>query len=97
MREACTLKVREYLMLGIPVYAGYTDVFPESFRFYKKGEADIEAILNFAHSQRISSRIEICVASHPYINKEILLEKLYDELTIGLGYDASQEEDGANG
>ena len=80
MTEACTLKVREYLMLGLPVYAGYSDVFPESFIFYKKGKADISSILGFAQFHRSSSREETSLDSRPYIDKEILLKKLYDDL-----------------
>lgn len=35
MREACTLKVREYLALGLPVVAGYPDSgLPQDFPFY---------------------------------------------------------------
>ncbi|MFX8895379.1 glycosyltransferase family 1 protein, partial [Acinetobacter baumannii] len=31
MKEACTLKVREYLNYGLPIYSGHKDIFPEEF------------------------------------------------------------------
>jgi glycosyltransferase involved in cell wall biosynthesis len=80
MKEACTLKVREYLMLGLPVYAGYTDVFPEEFNYYKKGKADIQSILEFAELHRSSSRENIRAASRPFIDKTTLVQSLYHDL-----------------
>ena len=80
MKEACTLKVREYLMLGLPVYAGYKEVFPESFEYYKRGSADIANILDFAKSNRTTSNQEIRMAAQPFIDKIILLHGLHHDL-----------------
>jgi glycosyltransferase involved in cell wall biosynthesis len=80
MEEACTLKVRECLMLGLPVYAGYHDVFPEDFPYYRRGVADIEAITRFAAEMRGVSRSEVSTAAKPYIDKKTLLAELIDDL-----------------
>lgn len=80
MHQACTLKVREYLMLGLPVYAGYDEVFPEDFKYYKKGEPKFAMILDFARSSAMHSRLDVSAASQPYIDKASLLSRLSGEL-----------------
>lgn len=81
MSEACTLKVREYLAMGVPVYAGHRDVFPVSFPYYRCGPCDIQAILEMAQSAQYWSRKEIQSAALPYIDKSLLLSKLHAELS----------------
>jgi glycosyltransferase involved in cell wall biosynthesis len=76
MTEACTLKVREYLMLGLPVYAGYRDIFPEEFPYYRCGECDLEAILEFARACDKKPRSLISAAAKPYIDKHMLIRSL---------------------
>ena len=80
MKEACTLKVREYLMLGMPVYAGYIEVLPDDFPFYKCGDVSIDKILSFFEKYRDLSRNEISEKSKFYIDKKQLLNSLYSEL-----------------
>ena len=80
MKDACTLKVREYFMNGLPVYAGYHDVFPENFKYFNFGEANIENILIYANQIRGFSRIEVFEAVKNYIDKVVLLKKFYTEL-----------------
>ena len=80
MKEACTLKVREYLMLGLPVYAGYKDVFPDSFICYKNGNADIGKIVRFAGELAEKSKIKIASSAKEYIDKKALLNSLYQEI-----------------
>lgn len=80
MTQACTLKVREYLMLGLPVYAGYNDVFPEHFPFYKNGPCDVASILSFAESLKHVKRREVSDQSRPFIDKARLLKVLFGEL-----------------
>ena len=80
MKEACTLKVREYLKNGLPVYSGYKDVFPESFPYYKVGEPNFKAILNYARKMRHKTKEEISNSSRKYIDKEILLKNIYFSL-----------------
>lgn len=80
MSEACTLKVREYLMLGLPVYAGYREVLPDDFPYYRRGPADVEAIVRFAQDMRAVSRQTVSVAARPHIDKRALLAGLMDDL-----------------
>ena len=80
MDEACTLKVREYLFNGLPVYSGHKDVFPVEFKFYKFGQPDMDTILSFAYEMKNVSKANVSNSAEPYINKKSLLEKLYAEL-----------------
>jgi glycosyltransferase involved in cell wall biosynthesis len=80
MEQACTLKVREYLASGLPVYADHQDIFPESFRFYKKGPPEIDKIIDFAIAMNKVERSEISSYARRYIDKEILLKNLYDQI-----------------
>lgn len=80
MHQACTLKVREYLLNGLPVYAGYRDVFPEGFQYYRMGSPDIRDILRYGRSTRNASRAEVAAAARPFISKSALLRGLHDWL-----------------
>ncbi len=53
MEEGCTLKVREYLAEGIPVYSGHRDAgLPVDFPYYKIGPANMDTIINHALKMR---------------------------------------------
>ncbi|WP_132978990.1 glycosyltransferase family 1 protein [Pigmentiphaga sp. D-2] len=80
MQEACTLKTREYLQDGIPVYAGHRDVFPEDFKFFRNGPPDINSILDFEKTVCKHSRVEVAQAAQPYIGKDHLVRSLYSWL-----------------
>jgi glycosyltransferase involved in cell wall biosynthesis len=81
MREACTLKTREYLMLGLPVYSGHDDIFPDDFKFYHKGPPIINRILEFAIKFKNVDKKDVSMQSKQYLDKTILLEKLYTEIS----------------
>jgi len=85
MYQACTLKVREYLLAGLPVFAGHADVFDESLRWYRHGECDIEAMLDFARECAGASRKQITEETLPWIDKERLLVRLHASLLEYLG------------
>jgi glycosyltransferase involved in cell wall biosynthesis len=87
MEEACTLKVREYLRSGLPVYAGYRDVFHGAMPFYRNGVCSIESILEFARSVRPYSREAVSRAARPFIDKETLVRELYEHLCTEIGSD----------
>ena len=80
MREACTLKVREYLSFGLPVYSGHIDVFPVDFDFYKVGKPIISEILDYTKYCENFSKLEIIKKSERYIDKTCLVKKLYNDL-----------------
>lgn len=81
MEEACTLKVREYLMLGLPVYAGYRDVLPPVFDYFRSGPVTIPSILSYAAEVNGITRQEVSTAARPHIDKGVLLARLVGELT----------------
>jgi len=82
MKDACPLKAREYLKLGLPVYGGYRDSgLPEGFMFYKRGAANLEEIIEFSQVMKRSSRSAVAAAARPWIDKRTLVRNLYDSLT----------------
>ncbi len=81
MKEACTLKVREYLNYGIPVYAGHRDAaLPEEFPYYKNGDVNLSDMIHFAEKCRNFSKNEIARSAAKYISKDVLLNKFYNQL-----------------
>lgn len=77
MKEASTLKVREYLLNGVPVYANYREHFPTTMIFYKEGKCNLEQMIHFAHEMRKYNREDVINASTPLIDKKNLLKNLY--------------------
>ncbi|GAA4479434.1 hypothetical protein GCM10023190_22480 [Enteractinococcus fodinae] len=79
---ASTLKVREYLASGIPVYATHHDTaLPQSFPFYYSDSAvSLSRMVNFAELMTNYSREEIREASRSYLDKKFILEKAVQEL-----------------
>lgn len=80
MLEACTLKVREYLAFGLPVYAGHRDVFPEDFPYFRMGGACVDSIIEYAKQCANVDRESVSVSASKYIDKKSLLMTLYSEL-----------------
>lgn len=80
--QACSLKVREYLMLGLPVYAGYKEVFPDDFRYYQQGPADFVKILYFASDMQKVDKRKVASSARPYIDKGLLLSQLYKTIEL---------------
>ncbi|UNK38238.1 hypothetical protein MNR02_00560 [Shinella sp. H4-D48] len=80
MKQACTLKVRQYLSHGVPVYATHLDVFPRSFPYFKVGSCNLSDMVDFAKNMRFVSREDVRKTSRPYIDKTILLRGCYERL-----------------
>lgn len=80
MREACPLKVREYLALGLPVYGNYRESFSPDFPYYRQGEAKLDTILNFAKEMSSISRQKVRDESMPQIEKQTFLKQLHNSL-----------------
>lgn len=82
MKEACTLKVREYLASGLPVYSGHKDgALPENFPFYKKGDLEVKAILSYVKKCREFHRKEVRKQATSYIDKKYLMLDLVRWMT----------------
>ena len=89
MREACTLKVRESLGMGVPVYSGHADcAFPEQFPFYRVGPPEMSTIINHAIVMRGARRDSVRAAARPFIDKKQLLRDLWSQLASHGGREA---------
>jgi glycosyltransferase involved in cell wall biosynthesis len=81
MTEACTLKVREYLRAGVPAYAGHRDSgLPADFAYFRYGAPDWDAIVAYARATRGVARDAVSGAARPFIDKAVLLQRLYQSL-----------------
>ena len=80
MKQACPLKVREYLLLGLPAYGDYQDVFPSDAIYFRFGTEKIEEILDFAYAVRSLSKDDVANLARPFIDKSALLQGLYNYL-----------------
>src|SRR5690606_39054416 len=85
MHEACTLKVREYLMMGLPVGAGHKEVFPEGFPYFFDAGVDVNALFSFAGRVGKVSRSLVSEAARPYIDKTVLLTGLVRAISKDCG------------
>lgn len=82
MNQACTLKVREYLDSGLPVYAGHGDSgLPGKFAFFYHGEVKLDEILAFAKKMRSVTREQVSNAARLHISKSDILANLYKQLS----------------
>ncbi len=75
MKEACPLKVREYLANGLPVYGSHFDVFPSSFPFFFIGPPSIYSIIEYNNRIKNYTKDEIRNASREFIDTSSILEK----------------------
>ncbi len=79
--KATTLKVREMLAAGLPVYSGHPDsAIPESFPYYRIGKPCMRKIMAFSSQMRNIPRQEVRRASEKYIDKIAILEKTIQEV-----------------
>lgn len=74
MKEACTLKVREYLMMGLPVYAGHRDVAKEKNQYIFEGDPNIIQILNVAKKNFLDRKVVSDKSLSSICKKELLLD-----------------------
>lgn len=77
MTEACTLKVREYLSLGLPVYSGHRDSgLPDGFPYLlEESPINLGNLFDFATRLRSTPRCVVRDASEPYISKVEILRR----------------------
>lgn len=81
MTQACPLKSREYLTMGLPVYGDYKDVFPSDFKYYHQGNGNMPDLLKYASAARHFEKIDVAQHSIPWIDKKTLLIGLYEHLS----------------
>lgn len=80
MKDACTLKVREYLAAGLPVYATHRDSgLPDDFPyFHRESDVNIAHLVTFAMNTRTIDRTRVRLAAEPYISKESIMRRAAD-------------------
>lgn len=85
MFEACPLKVREYLNLGLPVIGSHADVFPDHFAYYTKATPRLADVLRACSKTGLVSRQQVALAARPFIDKSRILQDAYQELRTIFG------------
>ncbi len=85
MTQACSLKTREYLALGLPVYSGHEDpAFPTQFPYFIfDPNLDIENLFKMALNFLAENREVIRQTAAPYIDKLKIMETLISYLGTG--------------
>ena len=87
LTDGCTLKVREMLAMGLPIFSGHKDTaLPDDFPYYFSEGGNIEDIIEFSRKVAKVTRKEVRDASFQYIEKSICfkylakdLQKLYEK------------------
>jgi glycosyltransferase involved in cell wall biosynthesis len=85
MQQACTLKVREYLAFGLPVVSGAIDSgFSAEFPYYIKitNALDWEVAIERVRQWRQVSRNEVRGVSSAFIDKQLIMKRLLNELSL---------------
>lgn len=80
MRQACPLKVREYLMLGLPVYGDYQEILNFEPEIYKMGGVQISEIVKFCFDTALFSKGDVARLAKSAIDKNLLVAGLYQDL-----------------
>ena len=83
MSEACPLKVRQYLNLGLPVYLSHKDVFPGTFNYCKYGSGEASDIINYCFRAKKLYRKEVIPISQKYISRKQIMERTITQLRRG--------------
>jgi Glycosyl transferases group 1 len=84
MSQACPLKVREYLSLGLPVVGDHLEVFPGTFPYYKQVKPHIREILDRFEEFKYVKRNKVIEKSLPLIDKRYILGNLYMHISTNL-------------
>lgn len=85
LNEACTLKVRQSLGAGIPVFSGHRDsAITDGYKYYKIGNPSIQNILEFATEMRNVSRKEVALSSMEFIDKNKILNDFFENIKASL-------------
>lgn len=81
LNEGATLKVREMLAMGLPIYSGHADTaLPPDFPYYRIGRPGIPSILKFFKILGNVSRLSVREASRIYVDKAVWINEFSDFL-----------------
>ena len=84
LTDGSTLKVREMLAIGLPVFSGHKDTaLPNDFPYYYYStEVNLDKIIYFADKMTKTTREEVRNASYKYIDKKRWILNLAKEIKI---------------
>ncbi|MCZ6887181.1 MAG: hypothetical protein O7H39_01705 [Gammaproteobacteria bacterium] len=79
LTEASTLKTREYLLAGLPVFSGHGDsAFPPDFTYYRyQPRPDFVEMRQFVADHADTRRQDIREAAVPFIDAAVMTRKLH--------------------
>jgi len=82
LAEASTLKVRELLALGIPVYSGHIDCAVNGdFKYYRfDRDLNIESLVEFGFSMKKFLRSDVSSYSKKFIDKYFIMKRFIDSV-----------------
>lgn len=81
LTQGSTLKVRELLASGLPLFSNHEDPsLPDAFPYYRLAPLDLPALLDFARDMKSYTRQQVREASAPYIDKRASMQKVVDWL-----------------
>ena len=81
LTDGCTLKVREMLAMGLPIFSGHKDTaLPEDFPYYFSKGGNIDDIIKFSGKVANVTRREVRDASFKYIEKSLWFNSLAKDL-----------------
>lgn len=93
LKEGSTLKVREMLAMGLPVFSGHKDAsFDEDFDFYKySNNFNIQHLLAFCKISKEFKREEVRAASEGNIEKKKIMENFIFQANVLIANQKSRE------
>lgn len=93
LEEASTLKVREMLAMGLPVFSGHKDAsFNEDFDFYSYShEFDLYHLLSFCKVNKNIRREAVRATAKNMIEKKLIMENFISEANILINDQKSRE------
>ena len=78
LQETSSLKHREYLRHGLPVFTGVYDILTDiNPTYFRVDELKIEKILKFALEVKGANRIEVSNTYSHYIDRKIIIQKFF--------------------
>lgn len=84
LKEGSTLKVREMLAMGLPVYSGHKDAsLNSSFKYYKYSDNfNFEEILEYANSFKLIDRLVVRKEAGNFIDKKDIMQKFISDVEM---------------
>lgn len=97
LKQASSLKVREYLACGLPVYSGHADYAFEgrNFPYYINGKLDPREIYDTALKFRKVKREVVRNAVFPFIDKQFIFNDIVRRLVDAFGLGRGDEHKAA--